>query len=67
LYNISQVLGITIIHSLWQGLAYLFPVKGGAIYSIRAYIVKKYLLAVSSLLAITGWFAYTLVTRNTSV
>jgi bla regulator protein BlaR1 len=44
-------------------LAYLFPVKGSVVVCSRAFRVKKYLLAVSSLLTITGWFAYTLINQ----
>jgi beta-lactamase regulating signal transducer with metallopeptidase domain len=61
LYNISQVLGITIIHSLWQGLLIYFLLRLALVLLAGLSSSKKYLLAVSSLLAITGWFAYTLV------
>ena len=61
LYNISQVLGITIIHSLWQGLLIYFVLRIALLFSARLTSSAKYLLAVSSLLAITGWFIYTLI------
>ncbi|MDB4999609.1 MAG: blaR1 2 [Mucilaginibacter sp.] len=61
LYNISQVLGITIIHSLWQGLLIYFLLRLALVLLGGLSSSKKYLLAVCSLLAITGWFAYTLV------
>jgi beta-lactamase regulating signal transducer with metallopeptidase domain len=61
LYNISQVLGITIIHSLWQGLLIYFLLKVVLLFASGLPASKKYLMAVSSLLVITGWFAYTLV------
>jgi bla regulator protein BlaR1 len=61
LYNISQVLGITIIHSLWQGLLIYFLLRVVLLVASGLTSSKKYLLAVSSLLAITGWFAYTLI------
>ncbi|MDB5287075.1 MAG: blaR1 2 [Mucilaginibacter sp.] len=61
LYNISQVLGITIIHSMWQGLLIYFLLRLALVLLAGLSSSKKYLLAVSSLLAITGWFAYTLV------
>jgi bla regulator protein BlaR1 len=61
LYNISQVLGITIIHSLWQGLLIYFLLRVVLLFASGLTASKKYLLAVSSLLAITGWFAYTLI------
>ncbi|MFD0766051.1 M56 family metallopeptidase [Mucilaginibacter lutimaris] len=61
LYNISQVLGITIIHSLWQGLLIYFLLRVVLLLATGLSSSKKYLFAVSSLLAITGWFAYTLI------
>src|SRR6185437_10621277 len=61
LYNISQVLGITIIHSLWQGLLVYFMLRMALMFSAQLSASKKYMMAVCSLLAITGWFIYTLV------
>lgn len=61
LYNISQVLGITIIHSIWQALLIYFMLRLALMFSPYLSSSKKYLMAVSSLLAITGWFVYTLV------
>jgi bla regulator protein BlaR1 len=61
LYNISQVLGITIIHSLWQGLLIYFMLRLALMFSARISASKKYLFAVAGLLAITGWFIYTLI------
>jgi len=61
LYNISQVLGITIIHSLWQGLLIYFVLRLALMFSAQLSSSKKYFLATTSLLAITGWFVYTLV------
>jgi bla regulator protein blaR1 len=61
LYNISQVLGITIIHSLWQGLVIYFILRMVLMFSAQLPASKKYLVAVTSLLAITGWFIYTLI------
>ncbi|RYU90571.1 hypothetical protein EWM62_07920 [Mucilaginibacter terrigena] len=61
LYNISQILGITIIHSLWQGLLIYFLLRVALLIAGRLPASTKYMLAVSSLVAITGWFAYTLV------
>ncbi|MGN6395517.1 MAG: M56 family metallopeptidase [Mucilaginibacter sp.] len=63
LYNISQVLGITIIHSLWQGLVIYFVLKLVLMFSGQLSASKRYLLAVGSLLAITGWFGYTLMSE----
>src|ERR1700712_1684714 len=61
LYNISQVLGITIIHSLWQSLLIYFALRLALMFSGQLSAPKKYFLASASLLAITGWFVYTLV------
>jgi bla regulator protein BlaR1 len=61
LYNISQVLGITIIHSLWQGLLIYFALRLALIFPGQLSASKKYVFAVISLLAITGWFGYTLI------
>ena len=61
LYNISQVLGITIIHSLWQGLVIYFMLRLALMFSAELSSSKKYMLATSSLVAITGWFIYTLI------
>ncbi len=61
LYNISQVLGITIIHSLWQGLLVYFVLRLALMFSGQLSASKKYLFAVISLFAITCWFGYTLI------
>ncbi|HVW94595.1 MAG TPA: M56 family metallopeptidase [Mucilaginibacter sp.] len=60
LYNISQVLGTTIIHSLWQGLLVYLVLRiiFAGIPSLTA--VKKYNLAVSAMLAVAACFFYTL-------
>ncbi|MDB5125241.1 MAG: blaR1 2 [Mucilaginibacter sp.] len=60
-YNISQVLGITIIHSLWQALLIYFALRMALMFSAQLSASKKYWLAVTGLLAVTGWFVYTLV------
>ncbi|MDB5003166.1 MAG: hypothetical protein JWQ34_1391 [Mucilaginibacter sp.] len=60
LYNISQVLGITIVHSLWQGLIIyiglrlfmlVFPGKSAAL---------KYWVSYGALTFMLGWFVVTL-------
>jgi len=63
LYNISQVLGITIIHSLWQGLLvyFILRIAFAGISSLTA--VKKYNLAIIAMLAISACFVYTLFTE----
>src|SRR6266481_3673999 len=62
LYNISQVLGITIIHSLWQGLLvyFILRIAFAGISSLTA--VKKYNLAIIAMLTISACFVYTLFT-----
>ena len=61
LYNISQVLGIAIIHSLWQGLVIYILLRTvfAAIPALPA--VKKYNVAVVAILSVAVWFIYTLV------
>ena len=63
LYNISQVLGITVIHSLWQALLIYFMLRVVLTLGNKLPSAVKYHLALTSLLAITGWFVYTLVTE----
>lgn len=60
-FNISQVLGITIINSLWQGLLVYFVLRVILIFSNNLSSSKKYALACGGLLAITVWFFYTLI------
>jgi bla regulator protein BlaR1 len=59
-YNISQVLGIAILHSLWQGLLiwFLLRVVFSTVPSLSA--VKKYNMAVAAMLGIAAWFMVTL-------
>ncbi|MBS1531009.1 MAG: M56 family metallopeptidase, partial [Bacteroidetes bacterium] len=61
LYNISQVVGVAIIHSMWQGLfIYLF---------LRLFLLSfhtmsakyKHNFAMLAMLGVTVWFIYTLV------
>ena len=63
LYNISQILGITVIHSLWQALLIYFLLRIALTFGDKLSSAIKYHLALTSLLAITGWFVYTLVTE----
>ena len=60
LYNISQVLGITVIHSLWQGLLVYFILRIIFNGAPQLSSVKKYNIAVIALSSITLWFIYTL-------
>lgn len=61
LYNISQVLGLTIINSLWQGLLVYFVLRMVLMAYGNLPASKKYVLACGSLLVITLWFGYTLI------
>ena len=63
MYNISQVLGITIIHSLWQGLIIYFIIRiaFAAVPSLSP--VKKYNLAIAAIVSISVWFIYTLLSE----
>src|SRR5476651_929406 len=62
-YNISQVLGITIIHSLWQGLLIYMALR--LVFALAHHITSatKYKLAFGALSLMLGWFAYTLYTE----
>lgn len=61
LFNISQVLGITIIHSLWQGMLIYLVLKLALLLGNKLSASVKYTLAITSLSGITGWFFYTLI------
>jgi bla regulator protein BlaR1 len=63
LYNISQVLGITIIHSLWQGLLVYFVLRVVFTGAPSLSALKKYNLAIGAMLCISFWFIYTLITE----
>jgi len=63
LYNISQVLGVTIIHSLWQGLVVYFILRIVFAGSSSLTATKKYNLAIGAMVAITVCFIYTLLTE----
>jgi len=63
LYNISQVLGVTIIHSLWQGLVVYFILRIVFAGSSSLTATKKYNLAIGAMVAITACFIYTLLTE----
>jgi beta-lactamase regulating signal transducer with metallopeptidase domain len=59
-YNISQVLGITIIHSLWQGLIIYIALRLFVLGFPRMASAIKYRVAYASLTVMLGWFIYTL-------
>lgn len=59
-YNISQVLGITIIHSLWQGLTIYVVLSLVLQFLPDMSAASKYKLAFTALSVMLLWFAYTL-------
>ncbi|MDR3694560.1 M56 family metallopeptidase [Mucilaginibacter sp.] len=61
LYNISQVLGTTIIHSLWQGMLVYFLLRMVLAAAPALSAVKKYNLAIFSLATVSLVFVYTLL------
>ncbi len=60
LYNISQVLGITVIHSLWQGLLLWIILRIAFTAAPSLSPVKKYNLSVAAITSIFICFVYTL-------
>jgi len=61
LYNISQVLGITIIHSLWEGLLVYFILRIVFIAAPALSPGKKYNLAIGAMALLFAGFVYTLI------
>jgi beta-lactamase regulating signal transducer with metallopeptidase domain len=62
-YNISQVLGITIIHSLWQGLLVWFALRLLFTCAPSLSSARKHNLAMIAMLIMSGWFIYTLINQ----
>jgi len=62
-YNISQVLGIAILHSLWQGLLVYFVLR--IVFALFSSLssAKKYNLAVCAMAMMALFFSYTLYAR----
>jgi len=60
LYNISQVLGISIIHSLWQGMLVYFVLRIVFAAAPSLSSVRKYNLAIIAIASVTVFFIYTL-------
>ncbi|MDB5157962.1 MAG: hypothetical protein JWR50_2669, partial [Mucilaginibacter sp.] len=60
LYNISQVLGITIIHSLWQGLIVFIALRLFMLIFAARPSAIKYWVGYGSLVFMLGWFVVTL-------
>ncbi|MGZ3766283.1 MAG: M56 family metallopeptidase [Mucilaginibacter sp.] len=61
LYNISQVIGVAIIHSLWQGLLVYLGLRLIVLFFPHLSSRAKHNVAVTALVWITSWFAYTLL------
>ncbi len=62
-YNISQVLGITIVHSLWQGLIIYIALRVFMLLMPRVQSAVKYRVACAALAGTLCWFIYTLFTE----
>lgn len=62
-YNISQVLGVTIIHSLWQGLTIYMVLQIIMQFAPNLSAGAKYKTAFGALTLMLGWFIYTLITE----
>jgi len=60
LYNISQVLGTTILHSLWQGLIILVSLRLFLLVKPATSAAIKYWVSYAALCIILGWFIVTL-------
>jgi bla regulator protein BlaR1 len=60
LYNISQVLGITIIHSLWQGLIIYIALRLFLLATPALSSATKYRMSYATLVGMLGWFLVTL-------
>lgn len=60
LYNISQVLGITILHSLWQGLLIFIVLRLFLLIKPATPSVIKYWVSYAALSVTLGWFIATL-------
>jgi len=62
-YNISQVLGITILHSLWQGLIVYMLLRLVLQLAPQLSANAKYKAAFGALAVLLLWFMYTLFTE----
>lgn len=62
-YQISQVLGITLLHSLWQGLIVYLLLRFVLQLVPRLPARFKYGVAYTALCIMLGWFGYTLFTE----
>jgi beta-lactamase regulating signal transducer with metallopeptidase domain len=60
LYNISQIIGVAIIHSLWQGLFVYLGLKLIILFFPHLSSAAKHNVAITALVWITAWFVLTL-------
>ena len=60
IYDISQVIGVAIIHSLWQGLLVFLVLRILLLLFPGLPAAVKHNLAFAALVIITGWFVYTI-------
>ena len=63
LYNISQVVGVAVIHSLWQGLFVYLGLRLIILLFPQLSSATKHNVAMTGLVWITVWFIYTLSTE----
>ncbi|PJJ83650.1 M56 family metallopeptidase [Mucilaginibacter auburnensis] len=59
-YNISQVLGITVVHSLWQGLIIYMLLRIFILVFPKVPAAVRYRVAFGALTTVLAWFLYTL-------
>ncbi len=62
-YNISQILGTTIIHSLWQGLLIYGSLQLIFVVVLGLSAQKKHNIAILALFSMVAWFGYTFYTE----
>ena len=60
IYNISQVIGVAIIHSLWQGLLIYLTLRVLLLIFPAFSSAARHNIAMTALSAMTVWFVYTL-------
>ncbi|RZA02329.1 MAG: hypothetical protein EOP47_07360 [Sphingobacteriaceae bacterium] len=62
-YNLSQILGTTIIHSLWQGLLIYGALQLIFVVVLGLSAQKKHNIAMLGLFSMVAWFGYTFYTE----
>ncbi|MCD8742492.1 M48 family metalloprotease [Mucilaginibacter roseus] len=65
--NISQILGVTVIHSLWQGLLIYLVLQFTLALLPKLKSAAKHNLSFGALLLMAGWFVLTLINEATLV